>query len=53
MDAKDLDILMVVWTTVSLGTPLCVGLVCMNLGMVEESFEGWKVYEFYIFKGSY
>ena len=35
LDAKDLDILMVVWTTVSLGIPLCVGFVCMDLGMTE------------------
>ena len=36
MDAKDLDILMVVWTTVSLGIPLCAVFVCMDLGMTER-----------------
>ena len=35
LDAKDFDILMVVWIIVSLGIPLCVGFVCMDLGMTE------------------
>ena len=35
LDAKDLDILMVVLTTVSLGIPFCVDFVCIDLGMTE------------------
>ena len=37
MDAKDLDILMVVLTTVSLGIPFCVDFVCIDLGMRKEA----------------
>ena len=35
LDAKGFDMLMIVRTIVSLGIPLCVGFVCMDLGMTE------------------
>ena len=35
LDAKDLDILMVVLTTVSLGILFCVDFLCIDLGMTE------------------
>ena len=39
MDAKYFNILIIVWTIVSLGIPLCIGYVFMDLGMTKGRLE--------------
>ena len=39
MNAIDFNMLMIVWTIVSLGIPLCIGYVFMDLGMTKGRLE--------------